>query len=88
MIPLRVAEYMDTSTQFIVHMEVVDSREVEWHSPAMEKHFIDRGISFLVNRLPFIVWEVGQIRTNFFQEMEQGGVCIQTSDFVRFFQSD
>ena len=45
-IPLRVAEYMDTSTQLIVHMEVVDSREV------------DRGISFLVNRLPFFVWEV------------------------------
>ena len=58
MIPLRVAEYMDTSTQLIVHMEVVDSRQVEWHSPGMEKHFIDCDISFLVNRLPFFVWEV------------------------------
>lgn len=49
---------MDTSTQFIVHMEVGDSREVERHSPRMEKLLVERGLSFLVNGSPLVVWEV------------------------------
>ncbi|XP_078311905.1 uncharacterized protein LOC111114234 [Crassostrea virginica] len=52
------AVFMDTSTQFIVHMEVGDSREVERHSPRMEKLLVERGLSFLVNGSPLVVWEV------------------------------
>ena len=49
---------MDTSTQFIVHMQVGDSREVERHSPRMEKLLVEYGLSFLVNGSPLVVWEV------------------------------
>nr|XP_022333223.1 uncharacterized protein LOC111130440 [Crassostrea virginica] len=52
------AIFMDSQTKSIVHMELGDSREVERHSPRMEKVLVERGLNFLVHKSPLLIWEV------------------------------
>ena len=49
---------MDSQTKSIVHMELGDSREVERHSPMMEKVLVERGLNFPVHKSPLLIWEV------------------------------
>ena len=35
-----------------------DSGQVGRHSLKMEKHLIERGLNYLVNVSPFVVWEI------------------------------
>ena len=49
---------MDSQTKSTVHIELGDSREVERHSPRMEKVLVERGLNFLVHKSPLLIWEV------------------------------
>ena len=52
------AVFMDINSRNIVHVEIGDSRQVGRHSPKMEKNLIERGLNYLVNVSPFVVWEI------------------------------
>lgn len=49
---------MDSKTYTILHLEIGDSREVDRHSPRMEKTLVEKGLNYLVHLSPLVKWEV------------------------------
>lgn len=49
---------MDSKTHTILHLEIGDSREVDRHSPRMEKNLVEKGLKYLVHHSPLVIWEV------------------------------
>lgn len=50
---------MDSKTHTILHLEIGDSREVDRHSPRMEKKtLVEKGLNYLVHHSPLVIWEV------------------------------
>eukprot|EP00105_Crassostrea_gigas_P035927 XP_019920075.1 PREDICTED: uncharacterized protein LOC105321369 [Crassostrea gigas] len=52
------AVFMDSKTHTILHLEIGDSREVDRHSPRMEKILVEKGLKYLVHHSPLVIWEV------------------------------
>lgn len=52
------AVFMDSKTHTILHLEIGDSREVDRHSPRMEKFLVEKGLKYLVHHSPLVIWEV------------------------------
>lgn len=49
---------MDSKTYTILHLEIGDSREVDRHSPRMEKTLVEKGLNYLVHHSPLVIWKV------------------------------
>lgn len=49
---------MDVNSKHIIHLEIGDSREVGRHSPKMERLLIERGLNYILNVSPYVVWEI------------------------------
>nr|XP_034317028.1 uncharacterized protein LOC105338236 [Crassostrea gigas] len=52
------AVFMDVNSKHIIHLEIGDSREVGRHSPKMERLLIERGLNYILNVSPYVVWEI------------------------------
>ncbi|XP_052699369.1 uncharacterized protein LOC128176877 [Crassostrea angulata] len=52
------AVFMDVNSKHIIHLEIGDSREVGRHSPKMERLLIERGLNYILNVSPYLVWEI------------------------------
>lgn len=54
----RSAVFMDNKTHTIFYLEIGDSREVDRHSPRMEKTLVEKGLNYFVHHSPLVILEV------------------------------